>query len=635
MKRPTLIFLNRLNKIRSAGYIFVSLIAMVSASCSELEKPKVEPFFALSVPPRKQELRWGNGRSPKSLDPASAAAAPETDIIRAIYDGLTDLDSKSLREIPGVAERWESSKSGRIWTFYLRNDARWTNGERVTARDFVRSWRRLGDLKEKAANRFLFQNIIGLKTKDEASPQPIGAPTDFLRPTPLPGEPLPSATQLDPRSAIRTQITGTNLAEGTLETGKDGRATEKRPAEPAFGVEAIGDGTLRVTLEIPDPDFPKLVANPVFRPVYGDWSGVESSGLDPHTVTNGAFRITKIADDGISLERSESFWNRKSVALENLKFVSSSSAETALEAYKKGEIDVLTNAAFEPLALKLLTPFEDFRQTPHSALNFYELNISNPPFNDRRIREALAISIDREKLTEGELEGTMRPANTFFPNTSVRKYALPLEIEKARQLMDKAGFPNGSGFPAIRLVINRNDVQQRVARSVARMWKQGLNLDTIINVKETNEIEAIRRSGDFDVIRRGIVLPANDEVVNLTAIFGSARKKTKPGPEAPLDEVWGPTERPLDQSGISRSEGDPQNIKGDNKAEPNGLEPIVTISEADAMYDLQAIPLYFPLSYSLVKPYVRGFEMNALDAPSLKEINIDSEWKPRAGPLEQ
>lgn len=626
MKLPTLISLLDRNRSRSMACVVLAMIAAIVSSCSELEKPKVEPFYAVTVPPRKQELRWSNGGSPKSLDPARAAAAPETDIIRAIYDGLTDLDSKSLKEIPGVAERWESSEGGRVWTFYLRNDARWSNGERVTAGDFVRSWRRLADLKEKAANRYLFQNIIGLKAKDEGSTQQIGAPTDLLRPTPLSGEPLPSATQFDARTAVRSQIAAQKPPGGTTETTKEGRAIDGRPSEPAFGIEELNATTLRVRLERPDPDLPKLVANPIFRPVYQGGSDLDSSELNAETVTNGAFRITKIADGGITLERSDSFWNRKAVALEGLKFVTTSSAETALDAYKKGDIDVLTNAAFEPLALKLLTPFEDFRQAPHSALNFYEFNVANPPFNDRRVREALAISIDREKLTDAELEGTMRPANTFFPNGSVRNYALTLEIEKAKELLEKAGFANGSGFPQIRLLINRNDAQQRVARSVARMWKQALNLDTVITVKEAAELESIRRSGDFDLMRRGVVLPANDEVVNLTAILGSAINKPEPPPESSVENGAGEQPDLSEQDENARSEKSEKVETTTTKSS----ETIDTFTEADAMYDLRVIPLYFPMSYSLIKPYVRGFELNTLDAPSLKEINIDSEWQPRS-----
>ena len=120
-------------------------------------------------------------------------------------------------------------------------------------------------------------------------------------------------------------------------------------------------------------------------------------------MTNGAFTVTGADKNGVALDRSDSYWNKAVVKLEHVRLVPKDSAEAALDAYKKGEIDAVTNAEFEPLALKLLSPYEDFRQTTHSALNFYEFNTRRAPFNDRRVREALATAIDRDRLTDGEM----------------------------------------------------------------------------------------------------------------------------------------------------------------------------------------------------------------------------------------
>src|SRR5918997_2335902 len=98
----------------------------------------VEQYYGRAVTPRAQEFRWSDGGLPQVFDPALAAVPPDTDAVRAIYEGLTEYDPKTLMPVPGVAARWESSADGREWTFYLRRDARWSNGEPVTARDFVR-----------------------------------------------------------------------------------------------------------------------------------------------------------------------------------------------------------------------------------------------------------------------------------------------------------------------------------------------------------------------------------------------------------------------------------------------------------------------------------------------------------------
>jgi len=605
-------------KTKSLAVLFAALII---SGCTELQQPKVEPLIAVTGPPLKQELRWSNGKMPKSLDPARAAAAPETDIVRAVYDGLTELDGKALKAIPAVAEKWEASENDRVWTFALRKDARWSNGERVTANDFVRSWKRLAALGDKAANRFLFQNIVGMNDKRT---EDFESPGDFLLPQHENGPgPASSPDLLDPRG----QLTAPTPNSGPSPISGSSPSASLKPVIKKFGAEAVDGSTLRVTLALSDKDFPKLVANPIFRPIYGEGTSFENEKLDATTVTNGAFRIAKIASDGITVEPADTHWDRKSVTLESVKFVTTASPESALNAYKRGEIDIVTNAAFEPLALKLLTPYDDFRRTTHSALNYYEVNTAKAPFSDRRVREALAIAIDRTKLTEGDLEGIMQPATTFFPTSTKKDGTLSLDVAKAKELLTKAGFPNGENFPAVRLVVNRNDMQQRVARSVARMWTQNLGIETQIIVKESSEIEATKLAGEYDLIRRGVVLPSADELVGLESVFGSAEKIEVPLVRPAESEI--PLSGEDIQTRRGPSETDEAIVETDVAVKPSG--PSI-MTEADVIFELNAIPLYFPTSYSLVKPYVRGFDSNAFDAPLLQNVSIDTSWEPGQSP---
>jgi oligopeptide transport system substrate-binding protein len=232
------------------------------------------------------------------------------------------------------------------------------------------------------------------------------------------------------------------------------------------------------------------------------------------------------------------------------------------------------------------------------------------------VREALAISIERERLTEGEMEGGTQPALTFLPFGTNSDVGIVQDKERALALLDEAGFPGGRDFPKMRLVVNRNETQQRVARVVARMWKQNLNIETEIVVKENAELELARNSGDFDLIRRGVVFPTADELMSILAIL-------KP-PQHPADT-------PPVSSDIGVEARDPQNgIAPKPPERSTSIEsPDVTMSEANAVYELWAIPLYFPTSYSLVKPYVVGFEMNSLDAPTLSDVSIDAGWQPK------
>src|SRR5204863_7076905 len=140
-------------------------------------------------------------------------------------------------------------------------------------------------------------------------------------------------------------------------------------------------------------------ANPILRTVYGDGSDVADDQLDNAVITNGPFHVTLVDKNGVSLNGSDTYWNKSAVKLQHVRFVAKYTAESALDAYKKGEIDALTNAEFEPLALKLLAPYDDFRQTTFSAVNLYKFDGTRTPYNDRRVREALAISIERERLS--------------------------------------------------------------------------------------------------------------------------------------------------------------------------------------------------------------------------------------------
>jgi ABC-type oligopeptide transport system substrate-binding subunit len=380
-----------------------------------------------------------------------------------------------------------------------------------------------------------------------------------------------------------------------------------------------------------------LVAHPIFSPIYGDGKNFETNKLNADIVTNGAFRVFSVGQDGITLDRAEKYWNSEAVELERVRFVPTENAEKALEAYRAGEVDAVTNADFEPLALKLLTPFEDFRRTTYSAINFYEFNRKKTPFNDRRVREALAIAFERERLTDDEMDGASKPALNFLPFEKVGESKLAQDTQKAKNLLAESGFPNGENFPAVKLLINRNNVQQRIARSVAKMWKQNLNIETEIVVKDSSELATAWMTNEYALLRRGVVLPTANEMINMLAIFTPQTESQGATPDNSSGNVApAQTDEALNSnSSVSSSEqSDAKKAIQATAADVNSKsaiskeEPILT--EKEALDELPAIPLYFPTSYSLVKPYIQGFYINVLNAPSLKDVKINNNWQPKA-----
>jgi oligopeptide transport system substrate-binding protein len=566
-------------------------ISVLFSACDTLDKPVSSPYYAEVVtPPVKKEFRWSNGKLPRSFDPAMAAAPPESDIVRAIYEGLTLTDPKTLEAVPAVADKWYTPDNGLTWKFGIRKDAVWSNGKPVHADDFIRSWNRLLSLGEKAAHPELLRNFARVKSGNQSKSEPKQSPTPWNS-----DEPPPLITKPTPTPEISV-------------------AEQAKTKVELLDVTSDVDGVLTIKLLTPDPDLPKLLANPVFSPVFGDGSEFTAAEPENAIISNGAFRLSLISKDTVVLDKSQTYRNSAAIDIDTIRFVPTETAEDALEAYRTGRVDAVSNAEFEPVALKLLAPFQDFRKVTHGALNLYEFNTAKAPFSDRDVREALAISIERERLTEGEMEGSTRPALRLLPVGGKPVKELIQDVAHAKELLEGAGFPDGVGFPVIRLVVNRNDAQQRIAKAVAKMWKQNLGIETEIIVKEINEIAAVRQQGEYDIIRRGVVFPSSDAVSNMSAIFGPADGR----PERSLQDFL-----PLTNSNSS--------ARADKKPEAKDTSQSAAVipSEAEALYDLKAIPLYFPASYSLVKPYVQGFEPNGLDVLSLKDIRIDYNWQPK------
>ena len=563
---------------------------------------ETEQYYGRAVVPRAQEFRWSDGGLPRVFDPALAAVPPDTDAVRAIYEGLTEYDPDTLSPIPGVAARWESSSEGREWTFHLRRDARWSNGEPVTAHDFVQSWQRTLQLGDRAPHARLLKNIEG------TGPVEIGSP--------------PSPAQAE-------QVQGQRDPGKKSEARKETKQETPRP--PAFGAEAIDDYTLRVRLQRADPGFPALASHPVFRPVHktdSQSSEPKSSTVQP-PVSNGAFHLTKVESDGVVLERAKNYWDVQSVSLQRVQFVPARDAESALEAYRAGDVDAVSNAGFEPLALKLLAPYKDFRRSTFGALTYYSFNTARPPFNDIRVREALTLAIDRERISEDQMGGATEPAKTFLPTqlpnapASSHSPANPLErdVERARKLLAEAGYPGGEKFQRIRLLVNRNAQQRQIAETIAAMWRTALGIETEIVLKDWEDYEIAFRTGDYDIARRSYVMQTADESSSLREMFEPDAPQIVPTAQT-AEEVT----RKKNEIAGNRS----RDMANEGSENPSGTvlpSPSPILTEAQALRELPAMPIYFASAYALVKPYVVGFGANLLDAPSLKHVRIDTSWQ--------
>ena len=241
-------------------------------------------------------------------------------------------------------------------------------------------------------------------------------------------------------------------------------------------------------------------------------------------------------------------------------------------------------------------------------MTYYVFNVNREPFDDVRVREALALAIDRERISRVDLGGATEPAGQFLPEAMsgekpvVQKAdVVDYDVNKARDLLAQAGFPNGENFPVIRLLVNRNEQQRIVAQSIAAMWRAALNIQTEILIRDWEPFETASKAGDCDVVRRGIVLQTTDELTNMRMLFERDSHLTTPHPAPVEGLVHAPSPEPVPPARF-------------------------VDSETQALKELKAVPIYFASSYSLVKPYVSGFDLNVLDAPSLKRTRLDTNW---------
>ena len=513
--------------------ILLVCVSLLGSSCSQLEKPATQIYFSETRESAPNEFRWSNGSEMKTLDPLRATSAPESDVVKAVYEGLTDLDPKTFEAVPAIAKSWTTSEDGKVWSFILREDARWSNGDPVTAHDFVRSWRRAASLEIVEPYKDLLGNIKGLSDEEN---QPNGSPSD--------------------------------------------------KKESSTTTVATDDFVLQVSLIEPDSDFVKILAHQMFRPVHASFDSTASESEPRIPITSGAYRFVSITEKEIVLEKSPVFWDAQRVGTGRVRFVMSQDAEQALDAYREGRLDAVTNFDFEPLALKLLSTYSDFRRSIHSAVNLYEFNIDAPPFNDERIREAFSLALERDRLVQKETAGAMSPATSFVP--FIDSFGKTEEdVEKAKRLLAEAGFPEGRDFPPVTLVVNRNDLQLRIARAAARTWKTVLGVDVQIEIKELKDMEATRDAGSFNIIRRGIVFPTASAKIAKDLIFDSQR----------ADET---SRANKSESGESQSDEKMENLE----------------------VPFKSIALYFPRSYSLVKPSVDGFSINLFGATSVKSVSV-------------
>ena len=403
---------------------------------------------------REQVLHKGMGADPTDLDPHVATNIAEIDVASALFEGLVTEDPVDLHPVPGVATRWDISPDRTTYTFFLRPEAKWSDGKAVTAADFIASWKRVLTPALGAENAGMLYVLQGAEAFHK------GANKDFAK----------------------------------------------------VGVTAPDPLTLRVVLEHPTPYFLSLLTHPVWSPVplhaiaaHGDpfTRGVPWTREGRH-VGNGAFKLKEWHPNHQTiLEKSPTYWDAANVRLNAIHFYPIENADTEERTFRTGQLHLTYVLPFGRVETYRANSPQFLRTDPYLNTYFFRLNVRQAPLNNGKVRRALALAVDRAGIVEKLLRGGQKPASTITP-PGLPGYTppagTPTDLAAAKKLLAEAGYPEGKGLPPLELLHNTSANNRLIAEAVQEMWRRDLGLDVRLVNQEYKVVLAERRAGRYQIL---------------------------------------------------------------------------------------------------------------------------------------
>ena len=504
-------------------------------------------------------INVGNGAEPEGLDPHIVTGIPEHHIISTLFEGLVRMDPSGLSPTPGVAESWDVSDDGLRYTFRLRADAKWSDGSPLTSKDFAYAWRRMLTPSLGAEYAYMLYPMKNAQAYNE------GTLTDFSQ----------------------------------------------------VGCEFPDDQTVIVELDNPTPYFLQLHGHYSWFPV--QQKNVESTGaMDDRSgrwtrpgnlVGNGPYVLTRWAPNSvIEVRPNEHYWDTASVKNAGVNFYPINQELTEERMFRAGELHITENVPQSKVPEYLANTPELIRTDPWIGSYFYRVNTTRPALRDKRVRQALAMTIDREVICTRIMKAGETPA-PFLTPPNVAGYTseskIPYDVERARELLAEAGYPNGQGFPTINILYNTLDRHQTIAEAIQQMWKNSLG----INVTLTNQEWKVYLSStsneqmDFDLARAGWIGDVVD-AMNFLECFTTGNGNNRTG--------WSNAEydRLVDES---RQQNDIEK-----------RHALYQQAEAIIVDEVPILPIFHYTRSFLIQKNVRGFPPNILAYYSYHHVWLDN-----------
>ena len=456
-----------------------------------------EPYFGKTAAPSEDVVRYVSGPEPESLDPQIGTGQVEQRIYVALYEGLVEYDPQTLEPVPAIAERWETNQDSTEFTFYLRPNARWSNGEPITAKDFVYTVRRglAPEFASRGAGQAFY--IKNAKAYNEAAAFVRDANGEFLA---------------DETAIVPARLT---VPQGEKQKAAFFKANPKIEAAVAgktfvpvggedVGVEAVDDYTVKIYLTQPVPFFVKILPYNFFRlvPEKAITQFDKQWTLPASIVTSGAFALKEWSPyDEIVVEKNPHYWDAANVRLQQVKFFPAQEQATVMNLYKAGEVDATYNRSVPRSWLFMMQNKRDHQDALEASIEYYIINTTKPPMNDVRVRRAFNLAINKKLITA--TRRTSKPLSTLIPIDIFKGYPVTntpeFNPEASKKLLAEAGYRDAAGnydaskFPIeeIAITFNTSDGNKFVAEIIQAQWKENLNLTVPLKNLETKTFIAL------------------------------------------------------------------------------------------------------------------------------------------------
>ncbi|MFD2702214.1 peptide ABC transporter substrate-binding protein [Paenibacillus shunpengii] len=513
--------------------------------------------------PAEQVLNINLSAEPPTFDPAQAQDSQTNTVLKLMYEGLVRMGEDG-NPVPGVAESWEVSEDGKEYVFTLREDAKWSNGDPVTANDFVFAWKRVLDPASTPAPPYAYQ----LYYIENAEQFNTGEITDFSQ----------------------------------------------------VGVEAVDEKTLKVKLVNPTPYFLGLTSFYTYYPVHSSVDGNDKWATNKDSmVVNGPFTLTEwTTGQKIQVTKNEQYWDKANINLARVDMSLTNSGATELSSYRNGEIDYAgaPNGEIPTDQIKGVQSElpDEFNVKGIASTYYYMFNVTAEPFQNAKIRKAFAMSINRQAIVDNVTLGGQLPAFGFVPpgikgaseefRTEVEDAYFEENAEEAKRLLEEGMKEEGyTTLPKVTLIYNSSEAHQKLAVAVADMWKNALGVEVATQNQEWGVFLETRKNLNYQVARAGWSADYNDPMTFM--------------------DMW-TTGNGNNDSGYANPEYDAlikQAAVEQDAAKRNDL-----FAQAEKMLveeDMVIAPLYYYTNVSLTKPYLKGVSLDFSGAIDFTRASVE------------